>query len=110
MTKRLIGNPPAAVIAATETQRVNLKVTNQIRAPTSAASGINPKSAPAEVATPLPPLNRSHTGNECPITEETAAVIPNRSGENQLGCVCFAIKIDRITAAKPFRKSTANTG
>jgi hypothetical protein len=104
------GNAAAAAIEATETYRVSQKVSIQIATPTSAAIGANPKSAPAEVATPFPPLKRSHTGKECPSTLDIAATIPNISGEFHSGCTRVAIKIDIFTEPKPFKKSAAKTG
>jgi hypothetical protein len=89
---------------------VSKKVNVQIVAPTNAATGANPKSAPAEVATPFPPLKHSHTGKECPSTLDIAAAIPNISDEIHSGCTRVAIKIDIFTAPKPFKKSAANTG
>src|SRR5437879_11523218 len=66
---------------ASETKRVSQKTTIQIATPISIARGINPKSAPAEVATPFPPRNLSHGGKECPMTLANAARIPYTSGE-----------------------------
>ena len=45
---------------ANETYLVIQNTIIQIATPTSVATGVNAKSAPAEVATPLPPLNFSH--------------------------------------------------
>ncbi|MEY2556986.1 MAG: hypothetical protein QOE34_411, partial [Verrucomicrobiota bacterium] len=67
----MIGKNAAAIIEATETYRVVSNVITQIRNTVSTAKGIRPKSAPAEVATPFPPLNRSQIGNECPATQAT---------------------------------------
>jgi hypothetical protein len=74
------------------------------------AIGANAKSAPAEVATPFPPLKPSHTGKECPSTLDIAATIPNISGEFHSDWARVAIMIDIFTAPKPFKKSKANTG
>jgi hypothetical protein len=78
--------------------------------PTSVAIGVNAKSAPAEVATPFPPLNLSHGGYECPRTLKIAATIPNISGEFHSGGRPGAISIEIFTAVNPFKKSSAKTG
>jgi hypothetical protein len=89
---------------------VNQKISIQIAAPAIAAIGAKPKRAPAEVATPFPPLKRSQTGKECPTTLNIAAKTPNISGEYNADCPRVAIKSDIFTAPKPFKKSATNTG
>jgi hypothetical protein len=89
---------------------VTKKVSIQIAKPANAATGAKPKSAPAEVATPFPPLKRSHMGKECPSTLDIAAMIPNISGEVHSGCARVASKTDIFTAPNPFKKSAAKTG
>jgi hypothetical protein len=87
---------------------VTKKVSIQIAKPANPAIGAKAKSAPAEVATPFPPLKRSHMGKECPSTLDIAATIPNISGEAHSARV--ASKLDIFTAPNPFKKSAANTG
>src|SRR6266481_1586652 len=95
---------------ANETYRVSQNITTQIAMPMSVATGVNAKSAPAEVATPFPPLNLSHGGYKCPRTLHIAARIPNISGEFQSGGRPGAISMAIFTAPNPFKTSSANTG
>src|SRR5215475_14476149 len=100
----------AAVMEANETYRVSQNTITQMAMPMSVATGVSAKSAPAEVATPFPPLNFSHGGYKCPRTLDIAATIPNISGEFHSGGRPRAISMDIITAANPFETSSANTG
>ena len=77
---RTIGRTTAAVMEANETYRVSQNTIIQIATPMSVATGVNAKSAPAEVATPFPPLNLSHGGYKCPRTLEH-----RREDSNYLG-------------------------
>jgi hypothetical protein len=95
---------------ANETYRVSQNTIIQMATPMSVATGVSAKSAPAEVATPFPPLNLSHGEYKCPRTLEMAARIPNISGEFHSGGGPGAISIEIFPAAKPFKKSSANTG
>jgi len=95
---------------ANETYPVSQNTIIQTAAPMSVATGVNAKSAPAEVATPFPPLNLSHGGYKCPRTLNIAARIPNNSGEFHSGGRPGAISIEIFTAPTPFKKSSANTG
>src|SRR5512132_567807 len=95
---------------ANETYRVNQNTIIQIATPTRVATGVKARSAPAEVATPFPPLNLSHGGYKCPRTLDIAARIPNISGEFHSGGAPGAISIEIFTAPNPFKKSSANTG
>src|SRR5215472_8195600 len=105
-----MGSTTAAVTEASETYRVSRKITIQIARPMRPPIDVKAKSAPAEVATPFPPLNLSQRGYECPTTQEIAAAIPNISGEFHSGGGPVAISIEIFTAPKPFKKSSANTG
>src|SRR5882724_11184559 len=98
MTRITIGRTTAAVMDASETYRVRQNTIIQIAMPMSAATGVNAKSAPAEVATPFPPLNLSHGGYKCPRTLEIAARIPNISGEFHAGDLPSAITMAILTA------------
>src|SRR6187549_1124620 len=95
---------------ANETYRVNQNTIIQIATPVSVATGVNARSAPAEVATPFPPLNLSHGGYKCPRTLDTAARIPNISGEFHSGGGPGAISIEIFTAPNPFKASSTKTG
>src|ERR1043166_7215496 len=99
----------AAVMEANETLRVSQNTIIQMATPMSVATGVNAKSAPAEVATPFPPLNLSHGGYMCPRTLDIAATIPKISGEFHSGGHPDAISIEILTAPNPFKKSNANT-
>src|SRR5215475_16230739 len=105
-----IGRTSAAVTEANETYRVSQNTIIQTATPMSVATGVNAKSAPAEVATPFPPLNLSHGGYKCPRTLDSAARIPNISAEFHSGGRPGAISIEIFTARNPFRTSRANTG
>src|SRR5215475_10875166 len=105
-----IGRTSAAVTEANETYRVSQNTIIQTATPMSVATGANAKSAPADVATPLPPLNLSHGGYRCPRTLHIAARIPNISGELHSGGGPGAISIEIFTAPSPFKTSSANTG
>src|SRR4029450_7433981 len=100
----------AAVMDANETYRVSENTIIQMTTPMSVATGVNAKSAPAEVATPFPPLNVSHGGYKCPRTLDIAARIPNISGEFQAGDGPGAGSMAIFTAPNPFKTSSANTG
>src|SRR5258708_12312205 len=102
-----IGRTTAAVMEANETYRVSQNTIIQTPTPISVATGANARSAPAEVATPLPPLNFSHGGYKWPRTLDIAARIPNISGEFHSGGRSVAITIQIITAPNPFQKSRA---
>src|SRR5262245_53840683 len=105
-----IGSTVAAVMEAKETYRVNQNIVTQITTPMSVASGVNDKSAPAEVATPFPPWNLSHGGYKCPRTLDNAASMPMISGEFHSGGRPGASNIEILTAPNPFKTSSANTG
>src|SRR5215469_8392287 len=109
-TRITIGKTTAAVTDANETYRVIPKTMIQTTAHITAAIGVNARSAPADVATPFPPLNFSHGGYKCPSTLDIAARIPNISGEFQSAGFPGAISIDIFTAPNPFKTSSANTG
>src|SRR5215216_2110419 len=94
---------------ANETYRVNQNTIIQIVTPMRVATGVNAKSAPAEVATPFPPLKLSHGGYKCPKTLDIAARIPEISGEVQSGGRPGTISIAIFTAPNPFKTSSANT-
>src|SRR5882724_8463909 len=98
------------MMEANETYRVSQNTIIQIATPMSVATGVNAKSAPAEVATPYPPLNLSHGGYKCPRTLDIAARIPNISGEFNSGGRPSAISMAIFTAPNPFNTSCANTG
>lgn len=106
----MMGKTTAAAIEANETYRVSQNTITQIATPMSVAIGVNAKSAPAEVATPFPPLNFSQGGYTCPKTLDIAARMPNTSGEFHSGVSPGAISIEIFTGANPFKKSNANTG
>src|SRR6266446_7634389 len=110
MIKITNGRAVAVVIEATDTYLVIQKTSIQIAAPITIASGICPKSAPAEVATPFPPRNLSQGGKECPITADTAPSTAYISAEPHSGFACVAIAVEIVTATKPFRKSNTKTG
>src|SRR5215470_10013394 len=97
------------MIDANETYRVIQNTITQRATPMSVASGANASSAPADVATPFPPLNFSHGGYKCPRTLDIAARIPNISGEFHSGGCPGATSIEISTAPNPFKKSSANT-
>src|SRR6266545_2442714 len=105
-----MGRTTAAVMEANETYRVSQNTIIQMATPMSVATGVNARSAPAEVATPFPPLNFSHGGYKCPRTLDIAARIPNISGEFHSDGRPDAISIEIFTAPKPFKTSSANTG
>jgi hypothetical protein len=105
-----IGRTTAAVMEANDTYRVSQNTIIQTATPISVATGVNAKSAPAEVATPFPPLNFNHGGYKWPRTLDIAARIPSISGEFHSGGRPVAISIEIITAANPFKKSRAKTG
>ena len=106
----MIGRTTAAVTEANETYRLNQNTIIQMATPMSVATGVNAKSAPADVATPFPPLNLSHGGYKCPRRPDIAARIPNISGEFQSGGRPGAASIEIFTAPNPFNRSSANTG
>src|SRR5690606_16718128 len=58
-----------------------------------------PKQTPAAVATPLPPLNLSQTGKQCPTTAPSAAN-PAASGHQRQA---------RNTGTKPLARSSNST-
>ena len=95
---------------ANETYRVSQNTIIQIETPMSVATGVNARSAPADVATPFPPWNLSHGGYKCPRTLEIAARIPNISGEFHSGGRPGAISIEIFTAPNPFKTSSTKTG
>jgi hypothetical protein len=95
---------------ANETYPVSQNTIIQIAMPMSVAIGVNAKSAPAEVATPFPPLNLSHGGYKCPRTLDNAARIPNISGEFHSVGSPGAINREIFTGTNPFKTSSANTG
>src|SRR6478752_3694355 len=105
-----MGRTTAAVTEANETYPVSQNTIIQIATPISVATGVKARSAPAEVATPFPPLNFSHGGCKCPRTLDIAARIPNISGEFHPSDPLGAIDIEIFTAANPFKTSSANTG
>src|SRR5215831_11876564 len=105
----MIGRTIAAVMEANETYRVPQNTIAQMAMPMSVANGVNAKSAPADVATPFPPLNLSHGGYKCPRMLDVAARIPNISGEFHSGGCPGATSIEISTAPNPFKKSSANT-
>ena len=78
-TLTMIGNAMAATMDASETYRVVSNTTTQTKKTSGTANGMSPMSAPAEVATPFPPLKRSQTGNEWPATDIIAAKIAKYS-------------------------------
>src|SRR5690349_2916071 len=100
----------AAAMEANETYRVAQNTITQTPTPITVTSGVRANSAPAEVATPFPPRNFSQGEYTCPSTLHIAAIIPNISGEFHSGCPPGAVSIEILTAAKPFKKSSANTG
>src|SRR5689334_12985269 len=102
-----IGRTTAAVMEANETYRVSQNTIIQTAMPISVATGVSAKSAPAEVATPFPPLNFSHGGYKWPRTLDIAARIPNISGEFHSGGRPGAISIETIAAPNPFKESSA---
>jgi hypothetical protein len=105
-----IGKAIVATTEANETYRVNQNTIIQTATPMSVATGVKAKSAPAEVATPFPPLNLSQGGYTCPRTLDVAARIPNISGEFHSCGRPDAISIEIFTAPNPFNTSRANTG
>src|ERR1044071_2290193 len=100
-----IGRTTAAVTEANETYRVSQNTMIQMATPMRVATGVNAKSAPADVATPFPPLNFSHGGYKCPRTLDIAAAIPKISGEFHSGGGPGATSIEIFTAPKPFKTS-----
>src|SRR5262245_32636901 len=106
----MIGRTIAAVMEANETYLVSQNTTIQMAITMSVATGVNAKSAPAEVATPFPPLNLSHGEYMCPRTLDTAARIPKISDKFHAGNSLGAIKMEIFTGPNPFKKSSANTG
>src|SRR5215471_2500024 len=98
------------MIDANETYRVIQNTITQRATPMSVANGVNANSAPADVATPFPPLNFNHGGYKCPRTLHIAARILNISGEFQSGGCPGANSIETFTAPNPFKTSRANTG
>src|SRR5262245_18451866 len=105
-----MGSATAAVMDANDTYRVSQKTIIQMATPITVGIGANAKSAPAEVATPFPPLNLSHGGYKCPRTLDIAARIPKTSGEFHAGGCPGAINIEIFTGPNPFKTSSANTG
>jgi hypothetical protein len=105
-----IGKATVATTEANETYLVSQNTIIQIATPMSVATGVNAKRAPAEVATPFPPLNFSQGGYTCPRTADVAARIPNISGEFHAGGRPDAINIEIFTAPNPFKTSRTNTG
>src|SRR5690349_10277397 len=103
------GSPAAVATEASETYLVVQNTSAQIVTPTSIANGARAHRAPAEVATPFPPLNLSHGGNEWPTTLQAAARIPKVSAEPHSGRIRVAIAIEIRTAARPFKKSNTKT-
>src|SRR5262245_1944578 len=106
----ITGRTTAAMTEDNETYLVSQNTIIQMATPMSVATGVNAKSAPAHVATPFPPLNLSHGGYKCPRTLDIAARAPNISGEFQSGGRPGAANMEILTAAKPFKTSSANTG
>src|SRR5262249_17814386 len=95
---------------ANETYPVSQNTMIQMATPMSVATGASAKIAPADVATPFPPLNLSHGGYKCPRTLDIAARIPNISGEFQAGGFPGARSIAIFTEPNPFKTSRMNTG
>src|SRR3954466_5298082 len=101
-----MGRTAAAIIEANETYRVSQNTIIQIAMPMSVATGVNARSAPAEVATPFPPLNFSHGEYKCPRTLDIAARIPNISGEFHSDGRPEVSSIEIFTAPNPFKTSS----
>ncbi len=76
LSKKIIELNPAAIHADKEDKDDILDIPNTIDQAiiaTEKIDGFKQSNTPAAVATPLPPLNRSHTGYMCPITAAIAA-------------------------------------
>src|ERR1035441_730830 len=72
------GNDAAATMLPKETYRVSAKTIANNRSESSRHFGASATNAPAAVATPLPPLKRSHTVNMCPRIAQNAATAASR--------------------------------
>ena len=72
------GNAAAATMLPKETYRATAKTMANKRSESSRHFGASATNAPAAVATPLPPLKRSHTGNMCPRSAQKAATAASR--------------------------------
>ena len=98
----------APVIEPTDTYLVTATIKMNAAPPASKGIGTKAAAAPALVATPLPPLNLSHTGKLWPTT---AAMAESTAVTGPAASRC----IPRATGAYPFAKSsrkasTPNTG
>ena len=105
-----IGKAMAAIIEASETWRVVSKTTSQIKKMIGTASGINPMSAPADVATPLPPLKQSQTGKVWPTTAIIAPRIATYSTYGFAAGQYFTRTNAARAAANPLNMSIRKTG
>ncbi len=80
----------------------------------TAASGHKPRNTPSAVATPLPPLNLSHAGKQCPRSTAKAATIihaalsPVKRPASQTAAVPFAVSSTRVRtpASGPTTRAT----
>ena len=78
----------AATQELTPTERVTLSETNQRIAERTAgmvSTGHMPSRAPNPVATPLPPLKRSQSGNMCPHTAAPATASQRQASALVMG-------------------------
>src|ERR1019366_2182467 len=75
------GNTAAATMLPSETYRVTATMATKSAKTTRIAVGAMLRNAPTAVATPLPPLKRSHTGYMWPRIANNAARAANRYGE-----------------------------
>src|SRR5262245_34999691 len=73
LTAATITSVKAPASEPTETKRVAITVITKTTEAITSASGASTANAPAAVATPFPPRNRSQTGYTCPTTEANAA-------------------------------------
>ena len=101
------GSESPAAMEATATYRVLKKKIIHTTTATPRAAGSSARMAPAEVATPLPPLKPSQNVKLCPNTLPSAA-----SSIGHVGSWAVQVHHSRAatTGSNPFSTSMANTG
>src|ERR1041385_3799567 len=81
--RRNTGNEAALTMDASDTKRMTSKTMKKMMSEAATAMGSSARNAPVAVATPLPPWNRSQTGNMCPTTATSAAKAIQNAAEGR---------------------------
>ena len=92
----IVANDKAIAIDAMEEIFTNFAKMAQMAMEIKANNGARTTNMPAEVATPFPPLNPSHTGYTCPIKQQKTAIKKHGSSD--------AIRATKVNII-PFRAS-----